>query len=87
VRLDVISISHDCRDGFYAAYWRRPHAYLDPRVRKNISVFARLPQRHVAQAIAQLADDLESGTWRRRHADLLNLEQLDVGCRVIVAFA
>jgi hypothetical protein len=56
-------------------------------VRKNISVFARLPQRHVAQAIAQLADDLESGMWRRRHADLLNLEQLDVGCRVIVAFA
>jgi SAM-dependent methyltransferase len=87
VRLAVIPIPHDCRDGFYAAYWRRPEAYLDPRVRDNISVFARLPQRHVEQAIAQLAGDLESGAWQRRHADLLDLEHLDVGCRVIVASA
>jgi SAM-dependent methyltransferase len=87
VRLEVVPIQHDCRDGFYAAYWRRPHAYLDPRVRNNISVFARLPQRHVSQAIAQLAGDLESGAWQRRHTDLLGLDQLDVGCRVIVASA
>src|SRR5258708_1281100 len=77
VRLEAVPIPHDCRDGFYAAYWRRPHAYLDPRVRNNISVFARLPQRHVAQAIAQLVGDLESGAWQRRHTDLLDLEQLD----------
>src|SRR5262245_7208045 len=27
-----IAIPHDCVDGFLAAYWRRPEAYLDPRV-------------------------------------------------------
>jgi SAM-dependent methyltransferase len=85
VRLEVVPIRHDCRDGFYAAYWRRPHAYLDPDVRSNISVFARLPQRHVEQAMARLGDDLENGAWQQRHADLLGLEQLDVGCRVIAA--
>jgi SAM-dependent methyltransferase len=85
VRLEVVPIPHDCQDGFYAAYWRRPHAYLDPRVRANISVFARLPHQHVQDAIRRLAGDLDSGTWRQRHAELLELEELDVGCRVIVA--
>jgi hypothetical protein len=26
-------VPHDCQDGFGGAYWRRPHAYLDPAVR------------------------------------------------------
>jgi SAM-dependent methyltransferase len=85
VRLEVVPIPHDCCDGFYPAYWRRPHAYLDPDVRNNISVFARLPQLHIDQAIARLANDLQSGSWQHRHAELLALEQLDIGCRVIVA--
>jgi hypothetical protein len=34
---------HDCPDGFYQSYWRRPHAYLDPRIRNSTSVFHRLP--------------------------------------------
>ena len=57
-----------------------PHAYLDPRVRKNISVFARLPQRHVAQAIAQLADDLE-----RVLAPIIDLDQRVVERRTVIA--
>jgi SAM-dependent methyltransferase len=85
VRLEAVPIPHDCRDGFYAAYWRRPHAYLDPEVRGNISVFARLPQPHVERAIARLADDVDSGAWQQRHADLIGLAALDVGCRQIVA--
>jgi SAM-dependent methyltransferase len=85
VQLDVVPIRHDCRDGFYAAYWRRPHAYLDRRVRENISVFARLPAPHVEQAMSSLSRDLDNGAWEKRHADLLSLDELDVGCRVISA--
>jgi SAM-dependent methyltransferase len=84
VDFEVVPIPHDCRDGFYPAYWRRPDAYLDPRVRQNISVFALLPERHVEDAIGRLARDLDSGAWEERHADLLALEELDVGCRVVV---
>ena len=29
--MDRVAIPHDCADGFLAAYWRRPEAYLDPR--------------------------------------------------------
>jgi SAM-dependent methyltransferase len=78
-------IPHDCRDGFLGAFWRRPHAYLDPAVRAGISVFALLPDEEVEAAVGRLRADLESGAWERRYADVLELDELDLGFRVIVA--
>lgn len=75
-------VPHDCADGFYSAYWRRPHAYLDPAVRDNISVFRRLAHEH---AIARLAEDLASGAWQERHHALTTADALDVGLRIVVA--
>jgi SAM-dependent methyltransferase len=83
-RIEPVAIPHDCRDGFLHAYWRRPHAYLDPVVRAGISVFARLDQDVVEEGVARLASDLDSGEWERRHADLLDLEELDLGYRLVV---
>ena len=31
-RIEQVLVPHDCVDGFGWAYWRRPHAYLDPDV-------------------------------------------------------
>jgi SAM-dependent methyltransferase len=81
----VVPVPHDCVDGFCHAWWRRPDAYLDPTVRAGISGIARLPQDVVAAAMARLADDLASGTWQRRHADLLQREAVDAGYRLVVA--
>jgi SAM-dependent methyltransferase len=80
-----VPIPHNCRDGFLMAYWRRPHAYLDPAVRANISVFSLLPRAEVAAMVAALTADLESGEWERRNAELLELDAFDLGYRVIVA--
>jgi SAM-dependent methyltransferase len=80
-----VPVPHDCEDGFLGAYWRRPHAYLDPRVRDGISVFRLLPDDEVATAVERLRADLESGRWERRNADLLDREDLDLGFRVVVA--
>jgi SAM-dependent methyltransferase len=85
VRLVAVPIPHDCRDGFYAAYWRRPEAYLDPGVRAAISVFHRLDAGHVEEGVSRLRADLESGAWAARHGELLSRETLDVGCRVVIA--
>ncbi|MEA2289183.1 MAG: hypothetical protein QOD55_1180 [Solirubrobacteraceae bacterium] len=85
VRMRPVPIPHDCRDGFLAAYWRRPHAYLDAAVRDRISVFRLLPAADVATAVARLRADLQSGEWERRNADILALEELDLGYRVVVA--
>ncbi len=80
-----VPIPHDCRDGFLMAYWRRPEAYLDPEVRANISVFALLPRAEVDAMVTALRADLESGAWARRNAELLELDELDLGYRVLVA--
>jgi SAM-dependent methyltransferase len=85
VEIRPVPIPHDCRDGFLAAHWRRPHAYLDPAVRAGISVFAMLPEDEVATAVQRLRADLESGAWDRRNADILDRDELDLGFRVVVA--
>ena len=84
-RVEPVPIPHDCRDGFFSAYWRRPHAYLDQRVRDGISVFRLLPQAEVDEAIGRLRSDLESGAWARRNADLIERESFDLGYRLITA--
>jgi len=78
-----VPVPCDCTDGFLGAYWRRPHAYLDPDVRSAISVFSRIGD--VESGLARLRADLDSGEWHRRYGHLLGLPQLDVGYRLIVA--
>jgi SAM-dependent methyltransferase len=80
-----VPIPHDCRDGFLMAYWRRPEAYLDERVRANISVFSLLPRAEVDAMVVALRADLENGEWERRNAALLALDEFDCGYRVLVA--
>jgi SAM-dependent methyltransferase len=84
-RIEPVPVPRDCRDGFYHAYWRRPDAYLDPRVREGISVFHRLDPADVEDAVARLSADLESAEWQRRNADLLDLDEADFGYRLLVA--
>ena len=76
----------DCVDGFFEAYWRRPEALLDPVARANISVFALMDDAEEAALLARLEDDLRSGAWAERNADILALDALDVGCRILVAW-
>jgi SAM-dependent methyltransferase len=78
-----LPIPHDCTDGFLGAYWRRPAAYLDAGVRGAISTFTKVAD--VEPGIARLRGDLEDGTWTRRHADLLDRSELDLGYRLVVA--
>jgi SAM-dependent methyltransferase len=85
VRFVSVPIPHDCIDGFYGAWWKRPQAFLDPRVRAGISVFSRVTRQQVERAVTRLKADLESGAWQARHRDLLDLEALDLGYRVVVA--
>ncbi|WP_155057864.1 class I SAM-dependent methyltransferase [Streptomyces blattellae] len=84
-RIDTVPIPHDCTDGFGAAFWRRPEAYLDPQVRAGISMLAQTGERLLRPGLARLSDDLSSGMWHERHADLLDHESLDVGYRLLAA--
>jgi SAM-dependent methyltransferase len=83
--IDVVPISHDCADGFMAAHWRRPEAYLDPLVRAGISTFSLHTPAQLAPGLKRLEEDVRSGAWHERHADLLALSELDLGYRLVVA--
>ncbi len=84
VELRPIPVPHDCQDGFYQAYWRRPAAYLEELVRNSISVFHVLPEEKVSAAMEGLRRDLDDGIWAERNADLLGREELDVGLRLVI---
>lgn len=84
-RVEVVPVPHDCVDGFAHANWRRPERYLDPAVQAGISTFARLPDSVVEPATERLRLDIESGRWATEHADLLELEEIDAGFRLVVA--
>jgi SAM-dependent methyltransferase len=85
VTVEPVPVPADCTDGFTAAYWRRPYAYLDEAVRANMSTFALLDECVVAAGVARLGRDLADLSWHRRYASLLTLPQLDVGYRLLVA--
>jgi SAM-dependent methyltransferase len=85
VTIERVPVPADCTDGFTAAYWRRPNAYLDEGIRANMSTFALLDGRLVADGVARLARDLTDRSWHSRYASLLTLPELDVGYRLVVA--
>jgi hypothetical protein len=75
-------VPHDCTDGFLGAYWRRPHAFLNPGIRGAISTFAKI--RDVEFGLTRLRGDLADGTWERRYRHLLRQFELDLGYRLVI---
>jgi hypothetical protein len=77
----------DFADGYQSAFWRRPEAYLDPRIRVASSTFASLPDSIVVPAMDRLRQDLDSGAWQERHRDLLDADAdaVDYGYRLLIA--
>jgi SAM-dependent methyltransferase len=77
-------VPHDCQDGFGAAYWRRPHAYLDPAVRAGISMLAQTEHQR-GDGLTRLRRDLDNGTWAARHHTLVDQPEHDCGYRLVAA--
>jgi SAM-dependent methyltransferase len=84
-RIEPVPIPWDCTDGFYEAYWRRPEAYLDERVRRGCSVWARVGPAAEQRAVENLRADLASGRWAERNRDLIELAAADCGLRLLIA--
>ena len=80
----TVPISHDCRDGFLGAYWRRPQEYLVPEAPQAISSLALLDPAVRERGLSALARDLEDGTWASRHTALLDRMELDLGYRLVI---
>jgi SAM-dependent methyltransferase len=80
-----VLVPHDCVDGFGAAFWARPEAYLDPDVQAGMSWLALLPPEARERGSERLAADLASGAWDGRHGHLRRLPAYDGGYRIAIA--
>ncbi len=80
-----VPVPYDCTDGFFGAYWRRPSLYLDQGVRSAISAFALSEVEHYREGLERLDSDLRSGAWHRRYGDVLDVDTVDLGYRLVVA--
>jgi hypothetical protein len=81
VEIAPVPVPHDCSDGFLYAYWRRPAAYLDPKIRAAMSSFWAID--NATERLNKLASDLDTGVWAQRNSELLNLDKYDVGYRLV----
>lgn len=81
VEIASVAVPHDCTDGFLGAYWRRPAAYLDPKIRAAISCFWAMD--NISAALERLESDLDSGAWAQRYSQLLDLDEYDLGYRLV----
>jgi SAM-dependent methyltransferase len=84
-RAEPVLIPWDCADGLFEAYWRRPGAYLEERVRRAMSVWTKVGPQAEQRAVRSLRDDLASGRWTERNRDLLALDAAELGLRLLVA--
>jgi SAM-dependent methyltransferase len=85
VEVQAVPIREDCQDGFIAAYWKRPAAFLDPLIQRANSAMAQLDRAIVQRGIDRLRDDLKTGRWLLRNAELHKLSSVDLGHRLIIS--
>lgn len=83
VEVSPLQIPSDCQDGFFAAFWKRPEAYLRSWVRQAMSPFSKI--KNLPAGLQKLEADLTSGTWAKNNHAILDLASLDVGYRIISA--
>ena len=77
MEVSKLLIPSDCKEGFLAAFWKRPEAYLNNSVRQSMSVFAKMKDRSIG--LQKLREDLESGRWAAKNKEILNNTSLDAG--------
>lgn len=81
----MLKVPWDCVDGVLPAHWCRPAAYLDPPVRACCSSLARTDQRVVERAVRELANNLDTGAWEQGNRELVEMDSLDAGFRLLVS--
>ena len=83
IRVEPVLVPEDCSDGFLYAYWKRPRAYLDPRIRSGSSSFWAIGE--TPPGLRRLEHDLATGRWGQLYADIVSHNFYDAGYRLVIA--
>jgi hypothetical protein len=73
----AVTDTSDCQDGFSAAFWQGPEAYISSQVRQATSPFSKV--NNLSEGLQKLEDDLASGVWAMNNQAILGFSSLDVG--------
>ena len=84
-RAEPVPVPWDCADGLFEAYWRRPGAYLEDRVRRAVSTWTKVGPEAERRAVRSLREDIDSGQWAERNSDLIDLDEAELGLRLLIA--
>jgi SAM-dependent methyltransferase len=85
VDVETILTARDTPDWTFASFWAHPERVLDDAARNATSGFARADPAIVRRVVAAVGRDLKNGTWDQRYGHLRDLDELDVGMRLVVA--
>jgi SAM-dependent methyltransferase len=84
-KVKELAIPFDCEDGFAEAYFGRPEAFLDERVRRSQSAWGFLSRDDEIAAVRALQTDLETGSWDKTHGHLRHQHEYHGALRLITA--
>lgn len=84
VRIDELSIPADCADGFAEAYFGRPEAFLDARVRRSQSAWGFIDRHEEHGSVERLRAGLDDGSWDRRFGGLRTSSEYAGSLRLVV---
>jgi len=84
-RVERIATPADCTDGFFEAFWSRPEALLDPRIRASQSMWALLDPGVEERIVSRLTTALDSGAWDTEHGHLREQESLEGSLRLVIS--
>ena len=84
VRIDELPIPADCSDGFAEAYFGRPEAFLDARVRKSQSAWGFIDAEEEHRSVERLRAALEDGSWDHRFLGLRSVSEYPGSLRLVV---
>ncbi len=81
--IETVPIASDTPDWTLGSFWAHPERVLDAQARAGTSGFARMPADVVARVVKAVRNDLEDGTWDKRHGQLCDLTEYDAGLRLV----
>lgn len=79
-----IPVPIDCVDGFMEAFYARPEAFLEDRVRAAQSSWGSIDAATEARVTGRLLRDLESGRWEELHGELRNQPEHDGSLTLVI---
>lgn len=79
-----VPVPRDCTDLFFAALWARPELLFEDEVVRPMWVWQSISEESRRTGRERLAADLKSGAWEQRYGYLREMDELDVGLRLVV---